>query len=148
TDVEPEIQLGIPAFVPETYVPDVSQRLMIYKRLAGIRGVPDLDAVRDELVDRYGPVPPLVDTLLRVMELRRWLKDLRVIRARRRGDAVVLEFDPSTPVRSDALVAFVRGSKSRARMTAGSALEIRPQASDHDGLIAELREHLQRLSAA
>jgi transcription-repair coupling factor (superfamily II helicase) len=148
TEVEPEIQLGIPAFVPETYVADVSQRLMIYKRLAGIRGVPDLEAVRDELVDRYGPIPPLVDTLLRVMELRRWLKDLRVVRARRRGDAVVLEFDSSTPLRSDALVGFVRGSKGRARMTAGSALEIRPQATDHDGLVAELRAYLQRLSAA
>ena len=147
-EIEPEIQLGIPAYVPETYIVDVSQRLVVYKRLAGIRGVPDIDAVRAELVDRYGPVPPLVDTLLRVMELRRWLKDLRVLRARRRGEGIVLEFDPSTPVGSDALVAFVRGTKGRARMTGGSALEIRPEATDHDGLIAELRAHLQRLSAA
>jgi len=38
-EVEPEIQLGIAAYVPEQYVPDVSQRLMLYKRLAGIRGM-------------------------------------------------------------------------------------------------------------
>src|SRR6185369_9107587 len=86
SEIEPEIQLGIPAFIPDQYIPDVSQRLVVYKRLAGIKGLPDLDAITAELVDRYGPVPPLVDTLMRLMELRRWFRDLRVVRARRRGE--------------------------------------------------------------
>ena len=148
TEIEPELQLGIPAYIPETYIPDVSQRLMVYKRMAGIRGVPDLDAIAAELVDRYGPLPPLVDTLLRVMELRRWLKDLRIGRARRRGDSVVLEFDTTTPVSTETLLSSIRGSRGRLRMAGSSAIEIRAVASDHDGLIAELREHLQKLAAA
>jgi transcription-repair coupling factor (superfamily II helicase) len=147
-EIEPEIQLGIPAFIPEAYVADVSQRLVVYKRLAGIRGVPDLEEIAAELADRYGPLPPQVDTLLRLMELRRWLKDLRIIRARRRGEGVVLEFDAGTPLEPERVLAFVGGSKGLARMAGGSALEIRPTATDHDGMIAELRAHLQRLSAA
>jgi transcription-repair coupling factor (superfamily II helicase) len=147
-EIEPEIQLGIPAYVPETYVADVSQRLVLYKRLAGIRGVPDVEDIAAELAERYGPVPPLVDTLLRVMELRRWLKDLRVTRARRKGDTVVLEFDPSTPVATERLLALVQGSKGRLRVLPGAALEIRPQATDHDALVGELRAHLQKLAAA
>jgi transcription-repair coupling factor (superfamily II helicase) len=145
-DIEPEIQLGIPGYVPEGYIPDVSQRLVIYKRLAGIRGVPDLDAIAAELEERYGPIPPLVDTLLRVMELRRWLKDLRVTAARRRGDAIVLEFHETTPVTVETLLETVRGSKGRLRLTSGSALAIRPTAADHDGVIAEVRAVLQSLS--
>jgi transcription-repair coupling factor (superfamily II helicase) len=145
-DIEPEIQLGIPGYVPEGYIPDVSQRLVIYKRLAGIRGVPDLDAIAAELEERYGPIPPLVDTLLRVMELRRWLKDLRVTAARRRGDAIVLEFHETTPVTVETLLETVRGSKGRLRLTSGSALAIRPTATDHDGVIAEVRTALQSLS--
>jgi len=148
TEIEPEVQLGIPAYIPETYIADVSQRLVVYKRLAGIRGMPDLEAERAELVDRYGALPPLVDTLLQVMELRRWLKDLRVLRARRRGDGVVLEFDAGTPVTPERLVAFVRESKGKVRMAGGSALDVRVAASDHDGLIAELRAHLQKLASA
>ncbi len=147
-EIEPEIQLGIPAYVPETYVADVSQRLAVYKRLAGIRGVPDLQAIAAELVDRYGPLPPLVDTLLGVMELRRWLKDLRILRARRRGEGVVLELDESSPVRPEALDALVRGSKGRVRMSSASAFEVRLAATDHDGVVAELRAYLQRLAAA
>jgi transcription-repair coupling factor (superfamily II helicase) len=144
-DIEPEIQLGIAAYVPESYVPDVSQRLVLYKRLAAVRGVPDLDDIAAELADRYGPIPPLVDTLLRVMELRRWLKDLRVSRARRRGDAIVLEFHDSTPVPVETLLEAVRGSKGRLRLTSGSALAIRPSATDHDGVVAEVRGVCQGL---
>jgi transcription-repair coupling factor (superfamily II helicase) len=147
-DVEPEIQLAIPAYVPDTYVPDVNQRLLLYKRLAGIRGVPDLDAIRDELLDRYGPIPPLVDTLLALMALRRRLKDLHVTQARRRGDGVLVEFAPSTPVEPAALLEFIRGSKGRLRLVSESTLLVRPEATDHDGVIAELESVLQKLASA
>ncbi|TMA69060.1 MAG: hypothetical protein E6J68_02305 [Deltaproteobacteria bacterium] len=147
-EVEPEIQLGIPAFIPDRYIPDVSQRLVFYKRLAAIRGVPDLDEITAELVDRYGPVPPLVDTLMRLMELRRWLKDLRIVAARRRGERIVLEFAAATPVRTDTLLETVRRSRGSLRLLDGSTLAIAPEATDHDGTIAEVRALLQRLSAA
>src|SRR5438552_5851978 len=45
TEVEPEIQLGIPAFIPESYIPDENQRLVVYRRLASIRGQSDLDEI-------------------------------------------------------------------------------------------------------
>jgi transcription-repair coupling factor (superfamily II helicase) len=144
-DIEPEVQLGVPAYVPESYIPDVSQRLVVYKRLAGIRGVPDLEEIAAELEDRYGPIPGLVDTLLRMMELRRWLKDLRVVAARRRGDTIVLEFHDTTPVTVETLLGKVRASRGRLRLTSGSALAMRPEATDHDAVIAELRALLQSL---
>jgi transcription-repair coupling factor (superfamily II helicase) len=147
-EVEPEIQLGIAAYVPEQYVPDVSQRLMLYKRLAGIRGVPDLEGIRDELLDRYGPIPPLVDTLMRLMTLRRRLKDLHVSQARRRGDGVVFDFAPSTPLQVSRLLEFIRGSKGRLKLVSGSSLLVEPAATDHDGVIEELDSVLQRLASA
>src|SRR5262249_37673936 len=148
TAIEAEVQLGIPAYIPGGYISDVSQRLVVYKRLAGIRGVPDLDAIGAELEERYGPIPPLVDTLLRIMELRRWLKDLRVTVARRRGDEIVLEFHETTPTAVEKLLETVRGSEGRLRLVSGSALAIRPTAPDHDGLIAEVRTILQNLGTA
>jgi transcription-repair coupling factor (superfamily II helicase) len=147
-EVEPELQLGIPAYIPETYVPDESQRLLLYKRLAGIRGVPDLDAIGEEMADRYGPIPATVDTLMRLMELRRWLKDARVVRARTRGPLVLLEFHPTTPVRPETLTTLVQRERNRFRLVSGAALEVRPAATDHDGVVAELVALLRRLSAA
>jgi hypothetical protein len=121
---------------------------VLIERLAGIRGVPDVEAIADELTERYGPLPALVDTLLRVMELRRWLKDLRIVRARRRGPGVVLEFDPGTSVRPEGLAAVAQASRGRVRLVGPAAVEMRPEAADHDGTIAELRALLQRLAAA
>jgi transcription-repair coupling factor (superfamily II helicase) len=139
TEVEPEIQLGIPAYIPEDYVQDVNQRLILYKRLAGIRRAADLAAIVDELHDRYGPVPPLVDSLVRVMELRRALKDLLITAVRVRGDAVVLEFHADTPVRTDTLLALVKRSKGAVQLFPDSRLSYRRHERDADGLVAELK---------
>src|SRR5262249_59297170 len=116
-DLGRETQPGTRAYVRESYIRDVGERLVVYKRLAGIGGVPDVEAIAAELEDRYGPIPPLVDTLLRVMELRRWLKDLRVVAARRRGDSIVIEFHDTTPVSVEPLLQKVPGSNGTLRLT-------------------------------
>jgi transcription-repair coupling factor (superfamily II helicase) len=144
-EVEPEIQLGIPAYIPESYVQDVNQRLILYKRLAGVRREADLVALVDELHDRFGPPPPLVDSLIRVMELRRWLKDLLITAVRMRGDSVVLEFHPETPVRTETLLALAKKEKDRVRLFPDSRLSYRPGERDADGLIAELKSLCGRL---
>jgi transcription-repair coupling factor (superfamily II helicase) len=145
-EVDPEIQLGVPAFIPESYVPDVGQRLLVYKRLAAIRSTAELDAVAEELVDRFGPVPPLVVTLLRVMELRWTLKELRVRSARRRGGMVQVDFDAGTPLTVDRLLDRMRGSGGRLRLVNGTTLEIRPTATDHDELLEEVGAVLRSLN--
>src|SRR6185369_14054188 len=145
-DVEPEIQLGIPAYIPETYVTDVNQRLILYKRLAGARRADDLAAIADEMQDRFGPLPPLVDTLLRVMDLRRAFKDLLFTAARTRGDMVVLEFHPETPVHADVLLGLVKKEKGRVQLFPDSRLGYRPVERDADGLIGELKALCGRLT--
>jgi len=144
-EVEPEIQLGFPAYIPESYVPDVNQRLVLYKRLAGIRRAADLAALVDELHDRFGPPPPLVDSLVRVMELRRTLKDLLVTGVRMRGEMVVFEFHAETPVSSETLLALAERERGRVRLFPDSRVGYRPEERDADGLIAELQTFCGRL---
>ncbi len=146
TEVEPEIQLGFPAYIPETYVQDVNQRLILYKRLAGVRRVGDLPAIVDEMHDRFGPLPPLADSLVKVMELRRVLKDLLVTSLRVRGDDVVFELHPDTPVRPDTVLALVKKEKGRVQLFPDSRLSYRPAERDADGLVAELKSFCGRLS--
>ena len=77
----PEIRLPVPAKLPEDYVPDVSQRLVLYKRLASAPDQADADRIRDELLDRFGPLPEPAANLLGVIRLK--------IAARRLGVAAV-----------------------------------------------------------
>ena len=144
-DVEPEIQLGFPAYIPDTYVQDVNQRLVLYKRLAGFKTQSDLDAIVDEMIDRFGDLPPLVDSLIRVMELRRCLKDLLITAARVRGEQIVLEFHPDTPVHIDYILALQKKMKDRVKVFPDARVGYRPLARDADGLVAELKDVCARL---
>jgi transcription-repair coupling factor (superfamily II helicase) len=72
--VEPErdvtVELPIEAHLPLDYVPSERLRLEMYKHLAAVRGNDDVDALRAELVDRYGEPPEVVEALLEVARLR------------------------------------------------------------------------------
>ena len=144
-DVEPEIQLGIPAFIPESYIPDEDQRLVFYRRLASIRGQTELDEISQELRDRYGAVPPSVDSFLRIMDLRRALKDHMVVRVALRADVVTLQFHPEAPVNVDHLVEQVKKSTGRLRLSADFQVSFRPEHSDWDGLVEETKAVLREL---
>ena len=111
-EVEPEIQLGVSAFIPEEYVNDVNQRLAMYKRLARTSSADELEELRDEMEDRFGPVPARVLTLLKVMELRRHLKEAMVVRLRRQGGRLALQFHEQSGIEPERLVAL---ANSRAR---------------------------------
>jgi transcription-repair coupling factor (superfamily II helicase) len=67
---EVRIELPVDAHIPHDYVTGERLRLEAYTRIAAIDSVADIDAVRDELVDRYGPVPRQVENLLAVARLR------------------------------------------------------------------------------
>ncbi|MET0153201.1 MAG: transcription-repair coupling factor, partial [Candidatus Binatia bacterium] len=107
-EVEPEIQLGISAFIPEDYVADVSQRLALYKRMARASSREELDELSGELEDRFGPVPARVRALVDVMDLRRHLRNGMVVRLRRQASRLVLRFHESSPVDPARLTALVR----------------------------------------
>jgi transcription-repair coupling factor (superfamily II helicase) len=144
-DIEPEIQLGFPAYIPDGYVQDVNQRLVLYKRLAGFKTAEDLAEIVDEMVDRFGPLPPLVDSLVKLMDLRRTLKSLLITAARVRGEQIVLEFHPETPVHIDYILAAQKKMKDRVKVFPDARVGYRPTAKDADGLMAELKDFCARL---
>jgi transcription-repair coupling factor (superfamily II helicase) len=146
-DVEPEIQLGFPAYIPETYIADERQRLAFYRRLAAAETPAELGELAVELRERYGPVPPLVDSFLRVMDLRRRLKAAMVVRARQAGDTVSLQFHPEASVDIEQLVALVERSRGRLRLSADFQVSFTPESRDWDGLVAEIEALLERLHA-
>lgn len=128
TDIEPEIHLGIPGYIPDSYIDDVNQRLVWYKRLAALRSAGDRLLLAEELRDRYGPIPSIVDTLLDVMELRRRMKQLGILEARVRGARVAVRLHSSSPVPTERVVAFAaEGGVGRTLQPDGTlTVSIRP----------------------
>ena len=144
TDLEPEIAIGVPAYIPETWLDDVNQRLVWYKRLAAMKRPEERVLLAEEMTDRYGPPPAIVETLLDVMDLRRRLKALGIEEAKLKGPRLALLVHPSTTLPPEALVEFVRGSGGRMALTPDRILWLATPARG-EALISELRALLGAL---
>ena len=77
-DAAVHVELGIEAYIPRAYVPSPRQRMGIYRRLVSCAGAEDLRQLRRDLADAYGPIPPKVDVVLDVAEVRLWARTLGI----------------------------------------------------------------------
>ena len=75
---ECKVELPVNAHLSEIYVPGERLRLDLYRRLADVKSAEEVEAIREELVDRFGELPPEALSLLRVAELRAFAKSLGV----------------------------------------------------------------------
>ncbi|HWP60437.1 MAG TPA: transcription-repair coupling factor [Candidatus Acidoferrales bacterium] len=144
--VEPEIKIGIPAYFPQSYIPDANQRLLFYKRLANLRDRAELHEIQEEIRDRYGPLPQLVKNLFRVMELRHVLKEAAVEQISFRDGAISLLFNPRSPVKAERLVGLVNRDHGRYRLSPDLRLSFAPRKPGWEGMISEVISLLQDLS--
>jgi transcription-repair coupling factor (superfamily II helicase) len=65
-----DIDLPVEAYLPEEYVPDLRHKIDLYRRMAKINGAADIDEIRAELLDRFGPIPKATERMLELAELR------------------------------------------------------------------------------
>jgi transcription-repair coupling factor (superfamily II helicase) len=94
----PEIHLKVDIRVPEDYLPQVNLRLNLYKRLASIEDLREIERIREEVRDRFGPIPDSIENLLRYGALKHLAKRLRIRSIDRSEHRVVFRFRPETPV--------------------------------------------------
>jgi transcription-repair coupling factor (superfamily II helicase) len=127
-DFEPELRLGIPAYIPDSFVPDESERLVLYRRMARAESKSELDAMREEMRDRFGPPPTLIDNLLAAMEMRRRLKEMMILSAILKGDQLEIRFHPDAPVDTARLVALTEANRRRMRLTQSFQVVVRIEA--------------------
>jgi transcription-repair coupling factor (superfamily II helicase) len=90
--VRATVNLRVDLRVDESYIPDVNQRLTVYRRIAAVRNDADLNKIMDEVRDRYGPPPDSVLNLAEYAAIRLMADRLRVETLDREGHIVVLKF--------------------------------------------------------
>jgi transcription-repair coupling factor (superfamily II helicase) len=112
----PQISLGTPVLIPDTYVADLQLRLGLYRRLSKLETRPDIDRFGAELVDRFGELPEEVKHLLDVVEIKGLAKQggLQAVDVGPKG--AVITFRKNQFANPEGLVAFVGRSSSAARM--------------------------------
>lgn len=88
--VDPEIRLPVPARLPESYVQDTGQRLVLYRELAGAETPERTDALLGELLDRFGPAPQEVQNLVEVIRIKIAARELGLSRVELEAGRLVL----------------------------------------------------------
>jgi transcription-repair coupling factor (superfamily II helicase) len=146
-DFEPELKLGIPAYIPDSFVPDENERLVLYRRMARAQSPADLDEVRDEMRDRFGPVPTLIENLLKAMNVRRQMKELLITTAILKGDQLEIKFHPDAPLDSEKLVGLAAANRNTMRLTPSYQIIVRLLTGEYEQIFAQIEGILQALAA-
>jgi transcription-repair coupling factor (superfamily II helicase) len=107
-DVRATVNLKVDLRIEDSYIADMNQRLMLYRRIAAARRDEDIDQVLDEAVDRYGPLPPSLLNLADYARIRVMADRLGIDAIDREGRSVVIKFRPQAKVDPVRLVALVR----------------------------------------
>ena len=146
--VEPEINLSVPAFIPESYVRETGQRLLIYKKLTQAENEDDILDVQNELTDRFGKYPLATTYLFEIMKLRIMLKQLLARQIDYDGQNLIISFHPRTPVPPDTIISMIRNEPKKFQFTPDYRLTCLVKGTDFEDIICAARTILSKLVAA
>ncbi|MBI2783247.1 MAG: transcription-repair coupling factor [Gammaproteobacteria bacterium] len=143
-----EVNLHIPALIPEAYVPDVHTRLMLYKRLASAADEAALRELQVEMIDRFGLLPDAVRNLCRVTALRQRATSLGIVKIEAGVEGGLFEFSQSTTVDPLALVHLVQRQPDRYRLRGATTLRFSVRAPAAEERVQAVEDLLERLTPA
>lgn len=107
-----EINLHVPAILPADYCGDIQERLTLYKRLASCESDQAVDAVHEELIDRFGKLPPQAQALVETHRLRLMAKPLGVSKIDANEGLLTLQFEPNPPVDAMRIIEMVQKNRN------------------------------------
>lgn len=145
-DIEPEINLPMSAFIPETYISDIDQRLSAYRRLSRISRMDEISAIKEELIDRYGKLPEEASNLLmkivfRVLSIKAGIKKLDVAE-----NQLVLQISDQHQANPHGIVDLVLSEKDRFRLTPDHKLTIALSGGQKTGLLTQTKYILKEIA--
>ncbi len=124
-ELDPEINLKVPALIPDVYISDIRIRLSYYKALSEISSQEELDRIEDELKDQFGPIPAPVINLMGLMLIRKQCKDLGVRDISAGLKNVSLIFTERTKLRPETAIQLAMRENKKYSITPDQRLNIR-----------------------
>jgi transcription-repair coupling factor (superfamily II helicase) len=140
-----EVELRLPAFLPESYVADVHVRLSLYKRIAAAATAPGLDELMAEIHDRFGPLPPPAQSLLRIAKLKLTARAIGVRRLDLGPQSGSVLFEPDSSIDPATLVSLVQRGAREYRLDGPLKLRVSRELPTENARFEFAAELLKRL---
>ncbi|OAM34049.1 transcription-repair coupling factor [Eikenella sp. NML96-A-049] len=139
-----EIKLHSPALLPESYCPDIHERLVLYKRLAVCETVQQINAIHEELVDRFGLPEQPVKTLIESHHLRLAAKELGIDAIDATSEAVTITFGKHHQIDPTEIILLIQTDK-KYRLAGADKLKFTAQMEDVEARINMVKNVLRTL---
>ena len=139
-----EIKLHSPALLPESYCPDIHERLVLYKRLAVCETVQQINAIHEELVDRFGLPEQPVKTLIESHHLRLAAKELGIDAIDATSEAVTVTFGKNHQIDPTEIILLIQTDK-KYRLAGADKLKFTAQMEDVETRIKMVKSVLKTL---
>lgn len=112
----PQINVGTPVLIPDHYVADLDARMALYRRLSQVETRAEVDAFAAELIDRFGPLPEEVDSLLKIVEIKGFCRTAGIEKIDAGPKGCVLTFRKNQFANPAGLVEFINDERDRAKL--------------------------------
>jgi transcription-repair coupling factor (superfamily II helicase) len=142
-----DMELHVPALIPETYLADVPARLMLYKRIASATDSAALRELQVEMIDRFGLLPAAVKNLFALAELRLLAQHIGITRLDLGPQGGRVEFAPATRTDPAVVIRMIQNQPQRYRLDGPLKLRILHKEDDAELRIAAARGLLEELTA-
>ncbi len=143
----PQIQIGTPVLIPETYVDDLSVRMALYRRLAQLTEPRDIDAFGAEMIDRFGPLPDEVEHLLEIVGIKQACHAAGVERVEAGPRGATLSFRNGSFANPVGLVAFIAEQAGSTKLRSDHKLVYLRVWETIEQRLGGVRQLLDRLAA-
>ena len=126
----PQINLGVPVLIPETYVQDLDVRLGLYRRLSALAKKIELEAFAAELIDRFGKLPTEVDMLLRVVRIKGMCRAAGIAKLDSGPKGAVIQFYQDKFISPSDLAQYLLDSRGTAKIKDNKLIVLRDWTND------------------
>jgi len=143
--VEVSMNLSFKGRIAPEYVPDLTQRIDLYNRIGTVTSSDQITDVKEEMIDRFGPLPEETEKLLTVAMIKALAVDLKIEKVDVTGSRLYLAFHPSTGVSPEKLADSALKSDDRFRFVSDSAIEITMNGKNWRDKSAGMTRFLEKL---
>jgi transcription-repair coupling factor (superfamily II helicase) len=144
--LEPEININISAFIPEPYIPDIDQRLSAYRRLSKMTNSKEVTVFKEELLDRFGPLPNEAVNLLFKIVLKISCLDAGVSRLDLKEHQLLLTFSEAHQKRAFGIVDMIASNPDQFKFTPEHILKVQLTQHDTGGLLLQIKNILKEIT--
>ncbi|KGK20716.1 transcription-repair coupling factor [Vibrio navarrensis] len=141
-----EVEIRIPALLPDDYIPDVNSRLSMYKRIASVEGEEELNELKVELIDRFGLLPDAAKNLLAISELKILAANIKVKKIEAHDKGGFIEFYPNADINPAYLVRLLQSQPKKFAMEGPTKFKFSVPLTDRRQRVQFIRDLLNEFN--